>query len=112
MTELTVLLKYLIFPGLLFTAVAGLVTSWVDRKVTARVQMRVGPPFFQPFFDIGKLMSAPDGRARVSIFSISQQPWLRRPLLRSSRQTFPSVKSRANSSVRSLFDGAILFFGS
>ncbi len=50
------LLEFLVFPGLLFTCTAGLVTSWVDRKVTARVQMRVGPPFFQPFYDIGKLL--------------------------------------------------------
>ncbi|MBN1309196.1 MAG: NADH-quinone oxidoreductase subunit H [Chitinispirillaceae bacterium] len=48
--------EVLIFPGLLFTAVIGLVTSWIDRKVTARVQMRVGPPFLQPFYDIVKYM--------------------------------------------------------
>jgi len=48
--------EVLIFPGLLFTAVVGLVTSWIDRKVTARVQMRVGPPFLQPFYDIVKYM--------------------------------------------------------
>jgi NADH-quinone oxidoreductase subunit H len=52
----SVLLEFLLFPGLLFTGAAGLVTSWVDRKVTARVQMRAGPPFFQPFYDIGKLL--------------------------------------------------------
>lgn len=51
-----ILLQFLIFPGLLFTAAAGLVTSWIDRKVTARVQMRVGPPFLQPFYDIAKYM--------------------------------------------------------
>jgi NADH-quinone oxidoreductase subunit H len=51
----TVILEFLLFPGLLFTAVAGLLTSWVDRKVTALVQMRVGPPFLQPFWDIRKL---------------------------------------------------------
>ena len=56
MKELTVILQFIIFPGILFTAVAGLMTSWVDRKVTALVQMRVGPPFLQPFYDIGKLM--------------------------------------------------------
>jgi NADH-quinone oxidoreductase subunit H len=56
MKGLGLLLQFIVFPGLLFTAVAGLVTSWVDRKVTARVQMRVGPPFLQPFFDVGKLM--------------------------------------------------------
>lgn len=52
----TMLIEFLIFPGLLFTAVAGLLTSWVDRKVTAGVQMRVGPPIFQPFYDVAKLM--------------------------------------------------------
>lgn len=51
-----IVLQVLVFPGLLFAAVAGLVTSWVDRKVTARVQMRVGPPLLQPFYDIMKLM--------------------------------------------------------
>ena len=56
MSAAVTLLEFLIFPGLLFTAAAGLVTSWVDRKVTARVQMRAGPPFFQPFYDIGKLL--------------------------------------------------------
>ena len=49
-----VFLEFLLFPGLLFTAVAGLLTSWVDRKVTAMVQMRVGPPVLQPFYDIRK----------------------------------------------------------
>lgn len=52
----TTILQTVVFPGLLFTAVLGLVTSWVDRFVTARVQMRVGPPFLQPFYDIIKLM--------------------------------------------------------
>jgi len=52
----TIFLEFLLFPGLLFTAVAGLLTSWVDRKVTALVQMRVGPPFLQPFYDIRKLL--------------------------------------------------------
>ncbi len=56
MNAAVILLEFLVFPGLLFTAAAGLVTSWVDRKVTARVQMRAGPPFFQPFYDIGKLL--------------------------------------------------------
>jgi NADH-quinone oxidoreductase subunit H len=46
----------LIFPGFLFTAVFGLVASWIVRKVSALVQWRVGPPLFQPFYDIMKLM--------------------------------------------------------
>ncbi len=50
------ILQFLFFPGLLFTAAAGLLTSWFDRKLTARVQMRKGPPLLQPFYDVAKLM--------------------------------------------------------
>ncbi len=46
----------LIFPGFLFTVVLGLVASWIVRKVSALVQWRVGPPLFQPFYDIMKLI--------------------------------------------------------
>jgi NADH-quinone oxidoreductase subunit H len=54
MNSTTAFLEFLLFPGLLFTAAAGLLTSWVDRKVTAMVQMRVGPPLLQPFYDLRK----------------------------------------------------------
>ncbi len=46
----------LVFPGLLFTGVLGLVVGWVDRKVTARFQFRVGPPLLQNFNDFFKLL--------------------------------------------------------
>ena len=45
-----------VFPGFLFTLVFGLVASWIVRKVSALVQWRVGPPLFQPFYDVIKLM--------------------------------------------------------
>ena len=38
------------------TASAGLMATWIDRKVTARVQYRVGPPWYQSFADVVKLM--------------------------------------------------------
>jgi len=47
---------YLLVFGFLLTAVIGLVASWIDRKVTARVQYRVGPPLLQPLIDIIKLL--------------------------------------------------------
>ena len=47
---------FLVFPGLLFTAVAGAFLSWFDRKITARVQFRKGPPVMQPFYDFFKLL--------------------------------------------------------
>jgi len=51
------------------TLVLGLITSWVDRKVTARVQARKGPPWFQPIADVLKLLGketlVPEGGGRV-----------------------------------------------
>ncbi|MFO7650453.1 MAG: complex I subunit 1 family protein [bacterium] len=47
--------SFILFPGFVFSAAVGLVLTWVDRFVTARVQMRVGPPFYQPFADLLKL---------------------------------------------------------
>ncbi|MCU0613013.1 MAG: NADH-quinone oxidoreductase subunit H, partial [Candidatus Eisenbacteria bacterium] len=40
----------------IMSAVLGLLTRYIDRKVTARVQWRVGPPWYQPFVDILKLL--------------------------------------------------------
>ncbi len=50
------LFYFLIFPGLLFAAVTGCFLSWFDRKITARVQFRKGPPLLQPFYDFFKLL--------------------------------------------------------
>lgn len=47
--------QFLIFPGFLFSSVMGLLAGWVDRKVTARIQWRVGPPWYQNFIDVLKL---------------------------------------------------------
>ncbi|MBA7606784.1 NAD(P)H-quinone oxidoreductase subunit 1 [subsurface metagenome] len=47
---------FLIFPGFLFTVTVGLFSTWVDRKVSARVQWRVGPPLLQPVYDFLKLL--------------------------------------------------------
>ena len=42
--------------GTLGTAVLGLLSKWIDRKVTARVQWRAGPPLLQPVYDLLKLL--------------------------------------------------------
>ncbi len=61
---------YLIFYGFLLTGVIGLLASWIDRKVTARVQYRVGPPLYQPLIDIIKLLGKetliPAGASRTT----------------------------------------------
>ena len=64
---------YFIIFGFILTAVIGLVASWIDRKVTARVQYRVGPPFLQPLLDIVKLLGketlVPAGASRITFFA-------------------------------------------
>jgi NADH-quinone oxidoreductase subunit H len=61
---------YFIVYGFLLTAVIGLLASWIDRKVTARVQYRVGPPLLQPLIDIVKLLGKqtliPRGAAKIT----------------------------------------------
>lgn len=52
---LKTIFNYLIFPGFLFSVCVGLIACWIDRKVTARLQWRVGPPWYQNFLDIIKL---------------------------------------------------------
>lgn len=46
----------IVFPGLLFSGVVGGFLSWFDRKITARVHFRQGPPILQPFYDFVKLL--------------------------------------------------------
>jgi len=50
------LFYFLVFPGLLFAGITGGFLSWFDRKITARVQFRKGPPLLQPFYDFFKLL--------------------------------------------------------
>jgi len=47
----------LVFPGLLAAGFFGLLYEGLARKITARMQSRVGPPVWQPFLDFMKLMS-------------------------------------------------------
>lgn len=51
------MIDFLLFPGFLFTAACGMAASFIDRKVTARLQWRKGPPVLQPVYDFIKLLS-------------------------------------------------------
>ena len=55
---------------LLAPIVGGLVAG-IDRKVTARMQGRVGPPILQPFYDVGKLFEK-----ETVVVTISQNFWV------------------------------------
>ncbi len=73
MDILIILFNALILPGFVFTAVVGLVTTWIDRFVSARVQWRKGPPWFQPFADVLKLMGKetiiPEGGSKITFLT-------------------------------------------
>jgi NADH-quinone oxidoreductase subunit H len=56
MTAVLALFQMLIFPGFLFLILLGLAGQFVDRKLYARFQNRVGPPWFQPVADFFKLL--------------------------------------------------------
>jgi len=71
----TYFLEIVVFPGLVSIALLGALLGWVERKLTARVQLRVGPLYASPgggilqmFADIIKLLfkelSIPDGADR------------------------------------------------
>ncbi|OLS24355.1 MAG: NADH-quinone oxidoreductase subunit H [Candidatus Heimdallarchaeota archaeon LC_2] len=49
--------KFFLFPGIIFVVYAGLTSVWLLRKLTARMENRVGPPFNQPLFDFAKIMA-------------------------------------------------------
>ena len=50
------LFYFFIYPGLIFAGVVGGLLAWFDRKITAKVQFRKGPPVLQPFYDFLKLL--------------------------------------------------------
>ena len=54
---LRALAHILIFPGFVFLAAYGLFLQWMDRRLGAVMQNRVGPPWYQPAADLVKLLS-------------------------------------------------------
>jgi len=72
MAFIKILFNYLVFPGFLFATIIGMFLTWVDRKVSARVQMRVGPPWYQPYADFFKLLLKetliPEGASKVLFY--------------------------------------------
>ena len=63
MTSLEIIwaLIYLfIFPGFLFISFFSMTVQWIDRKLGAKFQKRVGPPFIQPIADFIKLLTKED----------------------------------------------------
>jgi NADH-quinone oxidoreductase subunit H len=69
--ELTALL---VVPGGLFVLLAGLACEWLDRKLVARFQNRIGPRWYQPVADVLKLLAkheiVPRGANELVLFGL------------------------------------------
>ena len=61
--------SYILVPAAMAAApLAGGIVAGLDRKITARIQGRIGPPILQPFYDVLKLLGKePIGVNRVQI---------------------------------------------
>lgn len=57
MNALESIITFTLFPGGLFAILYGLTYEWVERKLVARLQNRIGPRWFQPLADVVKLLS-------------------------------------------------------
>lgn len=68
------LFKFTVYPGFLFSGIMGLLAGWFDRKITARLQWRVGPHWYQNFMDIAKLFLKetliPKGASKTIFFAM------------------------------------------
>jgi len=60
MDWLSALFTLLVYPGFGFLFICAQAFQWTDRRVAARLQGRVGPPWFQPLADFVKLMAKED----------------------------------------------------
>ncbi|MCM8788599.1 MAG: NADH-quinone oxidoreductase subunit H [Candidatus Omnitrophica bacterium] len=47
---------FLVVVGFIVFSLIGIMSGWLDRKITARLQWRVGPPWWQNFADFMKLV--------------------------------------------------------
>ena len=71
------LIALLFFPGGLFLLASGLVFEYIDRKLVAQFQNRVGPRWFQPLADIVKLLA----KEEITLAGVNPQLFVALPVV-------------------------------
>jgi NADH-quinone oxidoreductase subunit H len=77
MQILLLLIRLLVFPGLLFTLCMSIWLAGIDRRFVAHMQRRVGPPILQPWYDYLKCM----GKETIIPRKANRAVFLAAPLL-------------------------------
>src|SRR3972149_12311697 len=67
----------LLFPGFLFLLAYAFFFQFRDRKISARMQNRVGPPFLQPFADFVKML----GKEVIDVKGMDRKAFDAAPIL-------------------------------
>ncbi len=67
----------LLFPGFLFLLTYAFFFQFLDRKIAARMQARVGPPLLQPFADFVKML----GKEVIDPQGVDRKPFDAAPVL-------------------------------
>jgi len=71
------LIALLFFPGGLFLLASGLVFEYIDRKLVAQFQNRIGPRWFQPLADIIKLLA----KEEITLAGVNPQLFVALPVV-------------------------------
>lgn len=69
-----VILRLLVFPGLICAVPMAWFFLYVERKTIAQMQQRIGPPLLQPFYDFVKLLGK-ESRGYSTIDSLLMKAW-------------------------------------
>ena len=77
MDPLLLLVYIFLLPGFLFLLVYAFVLEFLDRKIYARMQNRVGPPLLQPFADFIKML----GKEVIDLKGVDRRAFDAAPLI-------------------------------
>lgn len=100
------LLALLVWPGLLCGTLLGWFFLWFIRKLTARLQGRKGPYFFQPFYDFVKLL----GKETIVPAGINSALFYGLPILSAASALFALALVPVPGNPMNTFPGDLIVF--